>query len=1073
LAEWIFWPEFLENLARVKGAVFYPGDFIGGRNAFSAHCLIRVMSVPESREKTMFYAALELNDPAQRRLFLNQACAGDAGLLSAVEELLKSQTDAEQFFAEGASSLDLPANELAGATGREKDQGGPAFQEKPGTLLGHYKLLQKIGEGGCGVVYMAEQVKPVRRRVALKVIKLGMDTKSVIARFEAERQALALMDHPNIAKVFDAGATESGRPYFVMELVRGVKITEYCDQNLLTTEERLKLFVQVCQAIQHAHQKGIIHRDIKPSNILVTTSAEGIALPVVIDFGIAKAATNQQLTDKTLFTAFEMLIGTPAYMSPEQATLSSVDVDTRTDIYSLGVLLYELLTGSTPFDAGELLKAGLDEVRRVIQEQEPLPPSTRLSKLTKADLTVVAQRHRSEPPTLIRRVCGDLDWIAMKALEKNRARRYETANGLSLDIQRFLANETVSARPHSALYKLQKTVLRNKLLFSGMGVIAMLLVASLIVVSATLAKERQARRDAEAAKAKAESESAKSQEVTKFLEGMLHGVEPLVARGQDTLMLKEILDQTAERIGRELTNQPAVRAGLMRVIGRVYGQLGDPARAEAMSRGALALYRELPGGVDSEIAGALNDLSIAQTHQSKFEDAEKEAREALAIQSRLPAGENLQLVNIENQLAWALLYRSNFTDSAALFQKALATGKGLGTNQAEVIIDSENGLAFVQRSLGKWSEAESSSRDVLARAKEVLGPDHPKVAIYLANLSFVLIAEQKYAESESALRECVALRRKILKVDHPDFEIAIEMLGYVLAKEKKWTASAEAYREVFEIRRRKYGDQDSRTLYAATLAEQFLMRDSRMAELNRFFKEFPAFYESTVVKDPQYWNARAEFLAEHGQWMEALAAAKKLLELRPSEPTSYHLLAPLLVQTGNRAEYEELCRNIATRFKETTEPSTADQMAKDCLVLPRPGADLTIPAALADLSVTRGLNMETFPFLQACKSLAEYRQGHWSAATDWAQQSAQDPFPYSQAEAYAVLAMAQYQLKQRGDSLATLEKCAAIIETKMPKLKGGNLGQDWRDWIIVHALMAEAKGLIEGAHGTNGSPHEK
>src|SRR4029077_7066435 len=253
--------------------------------------------------------------------------------------------------------------------------------EKPGGRIGHYKLLQQIGEGGCGVVYMAEQEAPIRRRTALKIIKLGMDTKSVIARFEAERQALALMDHPNIAKVFDAGATESGRPYFVMELVRGVKITEYCDQHSLTTEERLKLFVQVCQAVQHAHQKGIIHRDIKPSNILVTMTLEGAALPIVIDFGIAKATTDQPLTDKSLFTAFEMLVGTPAYMSPEQAALTSVDVDTRTDIYSLGVLLYELLTGSTPFDTEELLKAGVDEIRRVIREKEPARPSTRLSHM--------------------------------------------------------------------------------------------------------------------------------------------------------------------------------------------------------------------------------------------------------------------------------------------------------------------------------------------------------------------------------------------------------------------------------------------------------------------------------------------------------------------------------------------------------------------------------------------------------------------------------------------------------------------------------------------------------------------
>jgi serine/threonine protein kinase len=374
----------------------------------------------------------------------------------------------------------------------ESQEGNSRFpeEERPSEHIGRYKLLQKLGEGGCGVVYMAEQIDPVRRRVALKVIKLGMDTKQVIARFEAERQALALMDHPNIARVLDAGATTNGRPFFVMELVKGIRITDYCDQRHLSARERLSLFVQVCQAIQHAHQKGVIHRDIKPSNVLVTLH-DGVPVPKVIDFGIAKA-TDQPLTEKTVFTAFGLFMGTPAYMSPEQAELSGLDIDTRSDIYALGVLLYELLTGQTPFNAKELSQAGLDEIRRRIREEEPIRPSTRLSMMADADLTEVAGRRQCEPAKLTRFVHGDLDWIVMKCLEKDRMRRYDTANGIALDVQRYLNDEPVVARPPSAAYRFQKFVRRNKFVVAAGCGVAVSLLAGLGLSTWLWFKERQA-----------------------------------------------------------------------------------------------------------------------------------------------------------------------------------------------------------------------------------------------------------------------------------------------------------------------------------------------------------------------------------------------------------------------------------------------------------------------------------------------------------------------------------------------------------------------------------------------------
>jgi WD40 repeat protein/serine/threonine protein kinase len=422
-------------------------------------------------EEAIFHTASELVDAQARAAFLDKVCAQDAGLRARLEVLLRADQQAVQFFADDPLSLSHRQPSIIKAV--PPDTGDEAV----GMTLGRYKLLEKLGEGGCGVVYVAEQTEPMRRRVALKVIKLGMDTKQVVARFEAERQALAMMEHPNIAKVLDAGTTETGRPYFVMELVRGIRITDYCDENNLPTKERLDLFIKVCQAIQHAHQKGIIHRDIKPSNILITLH-DGVPVPKVIDFGIAKA-TEGRLTDATVYTQLHQFIGTPAYMSPEQAEMSGLDVDTRSDIYSLGVLLYELLVGRTPFDGKELMKSGLDAMRKTIREQEPVRPSTRLAGLPGDELTTAAKRRGSDVPKLVHLVKGDLDWIVMKCLEKHRTRRYETANGLAFDLKRHLNNEPVLACPPSTAYRFQKAFQRNKLAWSAAAAVVFALIIGL------------------------------------------------------------------------------------------------------------------------------------------------------------------------------------------------------------------------------------------------------------------------------------------------------------------------------------------------------------------------------------------------------------------------------------------------------------------------------------------------------------------------------------------------------------------------------------------------------------------
>ena len=512
--------------------------------------------------------------------------------------------------------------------------------ERPGVMIGRYKLLERIGEGGFGVVYMAEQIEPVQRKVALKIIKAGMDTREVIARFEAERQAIALMDHPNIARALDAGATEAGRPYFVMELVRGIPITDYSDQRKLPTHKRLQLFINVCQAVQHAHQKGVIHRDLKPSNVLITEH-DGEPVPKVIDFGVAKAL-GQKLTAKTLFTAFNHMIGTPAYMSPEQAALSGLDIDTRADIYSLGVLLYELLTGVTPFDAETLRQAALDEIRRMIRETEPPKPSTRLQTLGKK-LTEVANHRGTEPATLSRLVRGDLDWIVMKCLEKDRRRRYETANGVAVDVERHLNSEPVEARSPSNLYRFQKLVQRHQLVFAASGSIAVALLLGIGSSTWLFLQERHALRRATAAEAterilrkEAQTSALSARVLLAWSEGKLEEAESLQ---------REALGLWRERLG---DNHPQIATCLETLAGivRDHGRLDDSIRLykealklqssgeaklkqlnQALSEGSYSgiqsyMGQSLPdAGARKQFVGLLNERAIGAARQGQWRTA--------------------------------------------------------------------------------------------------------------------------------------------------------------------------------------------------------------------------------------------------------------------------------------------------------------------------------------------------------------------------------------------------------------------------------------------------------------------
>jgi serine/threonine protein kinase/tetratricopeptide (TPR) repeat protein len=858
------------------------------------------MNDQSQREWAIFDAALQL-PPEQRAGYLKEACGNDAALGERVRTLLNADE-------QGDGPLDTPLLPNL----KETIVLAEPAHEKPGDRISHYKILQQIGEGGCGVVYMAEQEKPVWRHVALKVIKQGMDTKNVIARFEAERQALALMEHPNIARVFDAGATESGRPFFVMELVRGKKITEYCDENRLTTEERLELFTQVCKAIQHAHQKGIIHRDIKPSNVLVTLH-DVVPVPKVIDFGIAKA-TDRRLTDKTLFTAFEQVIGTPAYMSPEQAEMSGLDIDTRSDIYSLGVLLYELLTGRTPFDPQKLMACGVDAMRRLIREQEPPKPSTCLSTMLDADLTTVARQRHAPTQKLIDLVRGDLDWIVMKSLEKDRTRRYESASSFAGDIEHYLNHEPVSARPPSSLYRLQKLVRRHKTLFAAGAAVAVAIVAGLVVSTYLFFREQVARRDAD-------REAQRSQQVALFLEEMLKGVGPGVALGRDTTLLREILDKTVARVAKDLKDQPEVQAEICNTLGDVYRALGQSGRAEqlhrdarsllelsrspkgrrdlslslndlavvlrdqgrlaeaeALQRQALELRRQLYRNEDAKVAESLNNLALVLRSEGRLADAEKMSRDALDMQRKLFGRNHLAVATSLNNIGMAMDAEGRSADAEPYFRESLRIQRKLAPGDQPGKAVTLHNLADLLRKEGKLDAAERLERRSLEIFQKILGPDHPHVATGLNELGLILAARGKNSDAEEQMTKALALRKKLLGPEHPDVASSLHDLAGVLREEKR-TAQAEVLaRDALAMRKKLFGDEH---IYVAA-------SQARLAQ----------------VLDDEGNLAEAETLLR-----QAIEIDRKVLgDRHPAVAASVRHLASVLKRAHKDAELEELAR---------------------------------------------------------------------------------------------------------------------------------------------------------------------
>ena len=844
------------------------------------------------RLRDLFLEAAEIEDAAARAAFVQQACAGDALLQRRLEELLLAEQEV------GPPPAQRPVSD-------------PRPGEGVGSIVGRYKLLEQIGEGGCGVVYVAEQQEPVRRRVALKVIKLGMDTRSVVARFEAERQALALMDHPNIAKVLDAGATDFGRPYFVMELVGGIKITDYCEQNHLNTRQRLDLFIQVCRAVQHAHQKGVIHRDLKPSNVLVATQ-DGAAIPKVIDFGIAKA-TQGKLTDQTVFTAFEQFLGTPAYMSPEQAQVGGLDVDTRSDIYSLGVLLYELLTGKTPFDAKELLAAGLEAMRRAIQEKEPPTPSTRLKQETAAR---AATSDHSALCTLHSPLDKDLDWIVMKCLEKDRARRYETANGLAMDLQRHLNNEPVIAGPPSAAYRLGKFVRRNKGAVLAFAAVAILLVLGVVASTWQARQQSRLRQQAQTAQAnearertKAQNEAAKSQQVAKFLKDMLQGVGPSVALGQDTAMLRGILDRTAKRIGTDLTNQPQAELDLRETLAKTYFELGLYKEMRDTIQGSLRLARASFGEESLEAASALSVLGLAQWGLGEFRKAEASEREALRIRRNSSVSDDLEVAAVLNNLALALEGQSKFTQAEEAYRRALVLQRKFsGDENAEVatmLFNLGNALAKAD----KLEDAVVEGRKALDLRRKLFGEVHPDVAMSLNSVATFLGKLGKLDEADKMFREVVEMQRKLLG-KHRYTALALDNLACCLREEVKLEQAEERLRESLAMVRDLYGSEHLDVAMVLGDLAVVLRERGKLAEAEDVGAQTLAMNRKLLGDGhPQTYNTLSHLVAtlkaEHKLAEAETLCQDQVLRLRAQPPEDDRQLADVLSQLTSVLVAEE------------------------------------------------------------------------------------------------------------------------------------------------------------------------